>query len=190
MKTPYHFRTMAAIGLLLLKAYPSANAAQPDSPEHYQAATSDCTVDLYTKRKGRIIINGWLENFSLFSENSSTRAWAANIHFQCIKKDARQYCPSTWTAEVVEQDPIVLKRVGARRYDFQHPHYYSLVYASSFNNSEPPRSRDLYFCLGNETRTVVGHVPIGDEKKQFSTQALKIISTLQIQPTVNAQTRP
>ena len=92
--------------------------------------------------------------------------------------------------ELRDEDPGTLKRMHIRKYDSQHPHYYSMAYSASRNTEGPPRSRTLYFCLGNETRTVVGHVPIGDEKKQFSTQALKIISTLQIQPTVNAQTRP
>lgn len=168
----------------------AANAGQPQPLKNYQLQTDDCVVALSAKNKGLTYINGMRENFTIFSEWPDARGWALSFHFQCFKENAKNYCPATWTDEVVERDPIVLKRVAVRRYNFQHPHYYSLVYASSFNNSEPPRPRTLYFCLGDESRTVAGWVPIGDEKKQFPTQALKIINTLQIHPTVNAQTHP
>lgn len=148
----------------------------------YALKTDDCNLEINAKKNGNIYLYNSAENTLLFAEESNAKGARLEFHFKCRQENAKTYCPTTWTEPLKDTDPITLKAIKVRRYDFRHPRYYSLAFAASANAVNPPRPRTLEFCLGDSNTTVEGRVDIGTERHQTPLQALKIINTLVIHP--------
>jgi len=99
-----------------------------------------------------------------------------SISFRCVEEPVSQQCPKV--VEVTDSDPTTLQMMQVRHYKRIHPLYEGSAVATNMTAVNPPRPRALDFCLGDERRTIVGRSIVGNERRAYVQQVLRIISSI------------
>ena len=99
-----------------------------------------------------------------------------NIVFECRQEPVYQRCPEE--LDVREDDPSTLQRMQVVRYKNVHPRYAGGAVATTFTAVNPPRSRQLKFCLGDDHRTLVGRGVVGNEQRALTAEVLRIVASI------------
>ncbi|WP_354675202.1 hypothetical protein [Cupriavidus alkaliphilus] len=166
-----------ALALLAVSVHAQADvdAPVPKGMQRYIIPIKGCAVEFVAKAGGYTDItrsgplaSGYFQHGNYYPKDRHSREMSFSI--SCQYGNARELCPREMR-ERRESDPMMIRDTQQRDLTSLTPRYYSDASVATATAVATPRSRDLHFCLGDETRTIVtmnGGIVVGFDPREIT----------------------
>lgn len=158
---------------------PSKTAKLAENSARYQAYAVNmhgCPIELKSRVGGESGRDPMDARHGAFWHDDFAYKFTLSMQLDCYPEPAAQRCPEA--LDLREDDPSTLRLMQVAHYQKINSMYGSSAVAYTFTAVNPPRGRQLKFCLGDSQRAVVGYTIVGNERRAFTKEVLRIIATI------------
>ncbi|SOZ57679.1 conserved exported hypothetical protein [Cupriavidus taiwanensis] len=145
----------------------------PKGMQRYVLPMRDCALEFVAKAGGTARVTPSDDSWGTFWHGSylpKKNERALSMLVSCHRGSAKKLCPELMSQRR-ESDPMMIRDTQQRDLSGLNPRYYSDAAIATATAVATPRSRDLHFCLGDETRTIVtmnGGIVVGFDPREIT----------------------
>ncbi|SPD65966.1 conserved protein of unknown function [Cupriavidus taiwanensis] len=145
----------------------------PKGMQRYVLPMKDCALEFVAKAGGTARVTPSDDSWGTFRHGSyfpKENEKELSMLVSCQPGTAKNLCPELMSQRR-ESDPMMIRDTQQRDLTSLNPRYYSDAAIATATAVATPRSRDLHFCLGDETRTIVtmnGGIVVGFDPREIT----------------------